>query len=42
MWNRIGFSGGSTPEECLKNVKYELQPDPPKNSKIVDIVDIKL
>ena len=40
MFNRIGFSGGSTPEECLKHIKYELQPDPPKNSKVVEIVKI--
>jgi len=40
MFNRIGFSGGDTPEECLKNTKFDLEPDPPRNSKVVKIVEI--
>jgi len=40
LFNRIGFSGGDTPEECIKSAKYELKPDPPLNSKVVEIVKI--
>lgn len=40
LWNKIGLGDANTPEECLKNAKYNLQPDPPLNSKVVAIIEI--
>lgn len=40
MFNRIGFCGADTLEECEKVVRDELKPDPPKNSEVVKVVEI--
>lgn len=40
LFNRIGFSGGRTAEQCIKSVKSDLIPDPPKNSQVIRTINI--
>jgi len=40
IWNRVTLSGSDTPDGCIKNAKYELKPDPPRNPKTIDTVEI--
>jgi len=38
--NRILMASGETPEECIKDAKSELAPDPPLNRKVIETVKI--
>jgi len=40
MFNKIGFCGGDTVEECIKNTKSYLVPDPPQNTQVVKEVEM--
>jgi len=40
FFNRILLACGATPEECLKEAKSALVPDPPRNRQLIEIVKI--
>lgn len=40
FFNRILLACGTTPEECIKEAKMAIVPDPPPNRKLIDIVKI--
>ena len=39
-FNKILLASGDTPEECIKEAKSTLAPDPPPNRKLIEIVKI--
>ena len=40
MFNRASLFGGNTVEECIKAVKSNLIPDPPKNSQVIRTINL--
>jgi len=40
FFNRILSASGITPEECIKEAKLAIVPDPPPNRKLIDTVEI--